>query len=311
MKVVLLEGLGISAAEMADFEQKICAMGNSFVAYAKTSDIELQKSYTADADVIIIANMPLSGEVIRNAKNLKFINVAFTGVDHVDLVAARECGVAVSNASGYSTQSVAEIALCMMLELLRNVKQTEIRCRNAGTKDGLVGSELAGKTVGVIGSGAIGMRVAKLCEAFGCKVLAYRRNPQEDGLTYCSLEDLLKNSDIVTLHCPANESTKNLINAERLAMMKPTALLINTARGAVVNQEDLRHALDNDIIAGAGLDVFDIEPPLACDHVLLGAKNTIVTPHIAFATKESMIFRKEIVLDNLVQWANGTQINVV
>ncbi len=311
MNVVLLESLGVSADELQKLEIDLKEMGYTFVAYEKTNDIEKQKKYTENADIIMIANMPLTGDVIRSAKCLKFINVAFTGVDHVDLEAARECGVAVSNASGYSNQSVAELAICMMLEILRNVKQTEARCREGATKDGLVGNELAGKTVGIIGVGEIGMRVAQIAKAFGCDVLGHRRNPKDDGIHYCSMEELLRKSDIVTLHCPANTSTKGLINAERLAMMKPSAILINTARGAVVNQVDLAQALNNNIIAAAGIDVFDIEPPLPLDHILLSAKNTLVTPHIAFATKESMILRKEIVLENIKQWTKGNQINIV
>ncbi len=311
MKIVLLESLGISAEEMQKMDKQLCAMGHIFTTHDKTEDIEKQKEYIKDAEIVIIANMPLCGEVIRSAKHLKFIDVAFTGVDHVDIEAARECGIAVSNASGYSNQSVAELTICLMLEILRNVRKTEERCRTSLTKDGLVGSELSGKTVGLIGVGNIGMRVAQLAKAFGCNVLGYRNTPKDDGINYCTLEELLQKSDIVSLHCPANESTKNLINAQRLAMMKKTAILINTSRGAVVNQNDLAYALNNDVIAGAGIDVFDIEPPLPHDHILLSAKNTIVTPHIAFATKESMILRKEIVIENIKQWTNGTQINIV
>lgn len=312
MKIVLLESLGVSKDVMDDFSSQLQSMGHDFVAYDKTTDAEQQKEQVKGAEIIIIANMPLCGEVIRSCENLKFIDVAFTGVDHVDLEAAKEMGVAVSNASGYSNQSVAELAICMMLELLRNVKQVEVRCRNGATKDGLVGCELSGKTVGIVGTGEIGGRVAMLAKAFGCKVLGYRRTPKEgDGITYCSLEELLKESDIVTLHCPANASTKDLINKEKLALMKSSAFLINTARGPVVNQEDLVAALNEDVIAGAGIDVFDIEPPLPVDHVLLQAKNVMVTPHIAFATKESMIFRKDIVLNNIVQWEKGNQINIV
>ncbi len=312
MNIVLLEPIGVSESEMLDFSSKIESQGHTFKAYPKSLDVDVLKEEVKDADVIIIANMPLKGEVIRSAKNLKFINVAFTGVDHVDLEAAKECNVKVSNASGYSNQSVAELTICMMLELLRNVSQTEEKCRLGLTKDGLVGYELSGKTVGIIGVGNIGLKVAHLLNAFGCKVLGHRRNPgSEQFIEYVSLEDLLKRSDIVTLHCPGGAATLNLIDKEKLAMMKNSAYLINAARGTVVNQNDLADALNNDVIAGAAIDVFDIEPPLATDHVLLQAKNTRVTPHIAFATKESMILRKNIVLNNFLEWEKGNQINII
>ncbi len=311
MEIVLLESLGVSPEEMTKMKVDLKEMGHSLTAYERTDDIEKQKEYTKDAEIIILANMPLSGEVIKHASKLKFINIAFTGVDHVDIKTAKECNVAISNASGYSTQAVAELAIAMMIELLRNVRETEQRCRLGLTKDGLIGNELSGKTVGIIGVGKIGRRVAKLAEAFDCKVLGHQRNPIDDGIEYCSLEELLQRSDIVSLHCPATESTHNLINKERLSLMKKSAILINTARGLVVNQEDLAMALNNDQIAAAGIDVFDIEPPLATDHILLKAKNTLVTPHIAFATKESMVLRKNIVVENIRQWGNGTQINII
>ncbi len=311
MKIVLLESLGISLDEMKEFENQLTELGHTFKAYEKTNDLEKQKEYTKDAEIIIIANMPLTREVISNANKLKLINIAFTGVEHVDLQAAKEYNIDVCNASGYSTQSVAELTIGLILNLLRNINKTEQRCRNNSTKDNLVGNELSGKTIGLIGVGKIGMRVAEISKAFGCKVLGYRTTPQDDGITYCSLEELLKNSDIVSLHCPANQSTKDLISLEQLKLMKKKAILINTARGSIVNQEDLAYALNNDIIAGAALDVFDIEPPLPMEHILLNTKNTIVTPHIAFATKESMIIRKGIVLENIVQWTNKTPINLI
>ncbi len=311
MNIVLLESLSVSEEEMRHLKESLESLGHSFTAYERTNDIQKQKEYIKDAEILIIANMPLVGEVIKSAKNLKFISVAFTGVDHIDLQAAKESNILVSNASGYSNQSVAELAICMMIDILRNVRQTEEKCRNSGTKDGLVGSELSGKTVGLIGVGAIGMKTALLLKAFGCNVLGYRNTPKDDGIQYCSLEELLKQSDIVSLHCPANESTKNLINKDTLALMKKSAILINTARGSVVNQEDLADALNNDVIAAAGLDVFDIEPPLSKDHILLTAKNTLVTPHIAFATKQSMILRKNIVLENIKQYLKAEQINII
>ena len=314
MKIVLLESLGVSEETLAACAKPLTDAGHTFVAYPKDTDPQVQIERAKDADILMIANMPLSGEVIRACKNLKFIDVAFTGVDHVDLDAAKEMGVKVSNAAGYSTQAVAEIALCMMLSLLRNIPQVEQRCRQGQTKDGLVGCELRGKTVGIVGAGAIGCRTAELCHAFGCKVLGYKRHvtgKEPSFIEFVSLDELLQKSDIVSLHCPINEESKHLINAQSIAKMKQGAYLINTARGPVVDSQALADALNSGYLAGAGIDVFEKEPPLSTDHPLLHSKNTIVTPHVAFASAESMEIRCHIVFDNILKWIEGNQINKV
>lgn len=313
MNIVLLESLAISAEALEKYASALRAEGHTFTAYERNMDPAVQIERAKDADVIMIANMPLKGEVIRACKNLKYINIAFTGVDHVDLEACKECGVQVSNASGYSNVSVAELALCLMLTLLRNVPQVDARCREGKTKDGLVGFELSGKTVGIVGLGKIGQATAALCKAFGCRVIAYNHRPKEapDYIEQLPLEEVLRQSDIVTLHCPLNASTRGLIGAEELAVMKPSAYLINTARGPVVDSEALAAALNEDRLAGAGIDVFEIEPPLDTAHPLLHAKNCVVTPHVAFATKESMLLRAEIVFDTLNAWFNGERKNVI
>lgn len=314
MKIVLLESLGVPEDVLQACAKPLVDAGHTFVAYPKNTDPKVQIERAQDADVIMIANMPLSGEVISACPNLKFIDVAFTGVDHVDLEAARAKDVKVSNAAGYSNQAVAELSLCMMLSLLRNVPQVEKRCRNGQTKDGLVGRELMGKTVGIVGTGAIGQRTAELCRAFGCKVLGNRRRVtgnEPDYIEFVSLDELLTRSDIVSLHCPLNDSTRALINAESIAKMKPGAILINAARGPVVDSQALADALNSGRLGGAGIDVFEMEPPLSLDHPLLHSKNTIVTPHVAFATAESMKARCEIVFNSLRQWMAGNQINVI
>lgn len=314
MKIVLLESLGVPEEVLQVCAKPLVDAGHIFEAYPKNTDPQVQIERAKDADVIMIANMPLSGEVISACPNLKFIDVAFTGVDHVDLEAARAKGVKVSNAAGYSNQAVAELSLCMMLSLLRNVPQVDERCRNGQTKDGLVGCELKGKTVGIVGTGAIGQRTAELCKAFGCTVLGNRRRvtgTEPDYIEFVSLDELLSRSDIVSLHCPLNDSTRGLINADSIAKMKPGAILINAARGPVVDSQALADALNSGKLGGAGIDVFEIEPPLALDHPLLHSKNTIVTPHVAFATAESMKARCEIVFNSLQQWMNGNQINVI
>lgn len=314
MNIVLLESLSISDNVLQKYIKILEKNGHNFTYYERNDDVNLQKERVKNADVLMLANMPLKGEVIRACKNLKYINIAFTGVDHVDVKTAREMGIKLSNASGYSNDSVAELTICMMLSLLRNIPQVDTRCRAGKTKDGLVGCELKGKTVGIVGTGAIGMTVAKLCHAFGCKIVAYNgfsHKENSDLITYLPLKEMLEVSDIVTLHCPLTEKSKKLINKETLSFMKKSAVLINAARGGVVDTEALADSLDNGKISGAGIDVFETEPPLDINHPLLKTPNTIVTPHIAFATKESMEKRAEIVFENLNQFLAGNHINKV
>ena len=313
-KIVIMESLGISAEELAARKAPFEAAGHTFTDYAKTTDVPTLIAEAKDADAMILANMPMPGEVLSACENLKFIDVAFTGVDHVGLDAAKAKGIKVSNASGYSNEAVAELVFGMALSLARNLSAVEARCRAGGTKDGLVGWELQGKTVGIVGLGKIGSRTAALAHAFGCPVLAHSRTRHADAPDYIEqveLDELLRRSDIVVLHCPLNDSTRGLINTEKLALMKPTALLINVARGPVVVAKDLADALNNGVIAGAGIDVFDKEPPLDESEPLLHAKNCLLTPHVAFATKESMTLRAQIVFDNLQAWLDGGQKNAV
>ena len=313
-KVVIMESLGIGAEELAALQKPFEERGVTFASYPRTGDVEKMAEQAKDADAMIIANMPLPGEVIRRCGSLRFIDVAFTGVDHVDLAAARERGVAVSNASGYSNEAVSELVLGMALSLYRNLPQVEERCRAGGTKDGLVGCELRGKTVGIIGYGKIGRRSGELFHAFGCRVLAQSRTVHPDAPDYVeqvSQGELLRRSDIVVLHCPLNDTTRGMIDYEKLQMMKPTAYLINVARGPVTNEDDLARALAEGIIAGAAIDVFTAEPPLTPETPLLHAPHTLLTPHVAFATHESMSLRAQIVFDNLRAWLDGEQKNVV
>ena len=312
-KVVLLESLGIYAEELASFKKPF-AGEVEFVDYAKTTDIPTLIDEAKDADAMIIANMPMPNEVIAACDKLQFIDVAFTGVDHVGLDAAKAKGVKVSNASGYSNEAVSELVIGMALSVLRNIPQTQERVRAGGTKDGLVGCELKGKTVGIIGYGKIGSRTGELLHAFNCHVLAQSRkfHPEyPDYVEQVSQEELLRRSDIVVLHCPLNDSTRGMINYEKLCMMKRSAILINVARGPVTNEDDLARALSEGVIAGGAVDVFTKEPPLPLDTQMLHAPNTLLTPHIAFASKESMTLRAEIVFDNLRAWLDGGQNNII
>ena len=313
-KIVIMESLGISAEELAARKAPFEAQGHVFVDYPKTTDPAKLIEEAKDADAMILANMPMPADVLRKCDKLKFIDVAFTGVDHVGLDAAKEKNIAVSNASGYSNEAVSELVIGTTLSLARNLRSVEDRCREGKDKTGLVGWEIKGKTVGIIGLGKIGTRTAELFHAFGATVLAQSRTHHDGIAEYIeqvSQEELLRRSDIVVLHCPLNDSTRGMINAEKLAMMKPTALLVNVARGPVVVEKDLASALENGVISGAAIDVFDKEPPLDTASPILHAPNCLVTPHVAFATQQSMSLRAEIVFDNLAKWMEGHQINTI
>lgn len=310
MKIVLAEPLGINKELLDGFAGKLGDMGHTFRSYDTCpADQQDLADRIKDADAVMIANYPFREAAIRSASSLKYINIAFTGVDHVDIPICRELGIAVSNASGYSDIAVSELAFAMMLNLSRNVVACNTAVRNEKTKAGLIGTELFGKTLGVIGTGKIGTAVIKIALAFGCKVIAYSRTVKPEleamGIRFVSLEQLMKESDIVSLHLPQNDSTKGLINADLIGLMKPNAIFINTARGPIVDSTALADALNAGKIAGAGIDVFETEPPIQPDHPLLTAKNTLLTPHVAFATKEALERRAAIVFENTFAWLRG------
>ena len=314
MHIVILESLGIPAGELNGLKAPFEAEGHVFTEYARTADIPTLIEEARDADAMILANMPMPAAVLDACEKLKFVDIAFTGVDHVAMDALRRRGITASNASGYSNEAVAELGIGMAVDLMRNVSAAEARCRAGQTKDGLVGRELRGKTVGIIGIGNIGRRSAELFHAFGCTILGNAARIHDDLPAYIEQTDketLLRRSDIVVLHCPLNDSTRGMIDRKMLSLMKPTAYLINLARGPVVVAQDLADALNSDVIAGAAVDVFDREPPLPADEPLLSAKNTLLTPHIAFASHESMTLRAGIVFDNLRAFLDGNPVNVV
>ncbi len=312
-QVAILESLGISGAEL-ERHQAAFAGEVQFTSYDRTTDRETLLEECRDKDAVILANMPFPAEVIEQCDRLRFIDVAFTGVDHVGLEAARRKKIRVSNASGYSNEAVSELVIGMALSLLRHIPEVQERVRSGGTKDGLVGTELRGKTVGIIGYGRIGRRTGELFHAFGCRILAQCRHLHSDLPDYVrqvSQEELLRASDIVVLHCPLDDSTRGMIDYSRLCLMKKEAVLINVARGPVTCEDDLARALNEGIIAGAAVDVFTREPPLPPETQMLGVRNTLLTPHVAFATAESMSLRAEIVFRNLRAWLDGGQENTV
>lgn len=315
MKISLLEPLGIPAPVLEEYADKLRAAGHSFTSFeAKTTDEGELLRRIGDSEIAVIANTPLPASVISAAPNLALLDVAFTGIDHVGLDACKVKGVTVCNAAGYSTQTVAELAVGLAVAALRFVPEGDAAVRCGKTSAGLRGREICGRTVGIVGTGAIGMKTAQLFAAFGAKVIAYSRTKRQEmlalGVEYVGLEELMRRSDIVSLHVPSNGQTKHLINRELLAQMKPTAVLINCARGAVVDNAALAEALHAGKLAGAAIDVFDMEPPIPADYPLLNAPHTVLTPHVAFLSDEAMLRRTDIVFDNILCWAAGTPKNV-
>lgn len=313
MKLVIIEPLGVEQEKLLAMAAEQLPESVEVVYYdTRVTDTETLIERGKDADIIAVSNLPLNADVIDGCKNLKMLSVAFTGVDHIALDACRRNGVLVSNCAGYSTAAVADLVFGLLISLYRNIPACNEVVRREGTKDGLVEFELEGKKFGVVGTGAIGLRVAAIAQAFGCEVLAYSRTKKDvPGITYTDLNTLLSQCDIVSLHTPLNDSTRGLIGKEQLALMKKNAVLINTARGPVVDSQALAEALNEERIAGACIDVFETEPPVKKDHPLLNAKHVIATPHVAFATKEALVKRAVIVFDNITAWLNNAPQNVM
>ena len=316
MRISVLEPLGLPKEEVYSIAKPIIDRGHEVILFEdKVQDKKVLMERAKDAEVLVLANMPLEGEVIKSDDKLKMISVAFTGIDHVDTKACTEKQVMVCNAAGYSTSSVAELTYGLIFAVLRNIVPLDKATREGKTRNGFSQNEILGKTIGIVGTGAIGIRVGQIAKAFGCNVLAYSRSERKEaidsGFKYVSLDELLSKSDIVSLHVPLNDETKGLISKEKIELMKSSAILINTARGPVVDNNALAEALKKSKIKGAGIDVFEIEPPIAKDHPLFNAPNVVVTPHIAFATEEAMYRRCEIVFKNIEKWLDGSPQNVM
>lgn len=315
MKVALLEPLGIPEARVRGLARPIEEAGHEFVYYPdKTRDAAELARRSEGADVVMIANNPYPAEVARGADALKMIAVAFTGIDRVGLDACRERGITVCNCAGYSDVSVAELAVGLAIDVLRHVVPADAAVRAGGTSAGLMGREICGKTVGIVGTGHIGCAAARLFRAFGARVLGYARHEseaaREAGVEFCGLDELLASSDIVSLHLPLNDETRGWFDADKIAAMKDGAVFVNCARGAIVDNDALAEALNAGKLAGAGVDVFDMEPPLPEGYALAHAKNCVLTPHVAFLTEEAMERRAVIEFDNVRAWLEGHPENV-
>ena len=305
----MLEPLGVDKEYVERFSNKLETRGHEFVYYdERVEEPEAVIERAKGAEVLILSNIPLPAKVINSCPDLKMLSIAFTGVDHIDMEACKKNNITVCNAPGYSTESVAELAFGFMISLYRNIIPGDTMTRYGKTRAGFIGNEIKGKTLGIIGTGSIGLRVAEIAKAFGCKLIGYNRSEKEKakelGLEYVELDTLMKESDIVSTHIPFTEETRGLIDREKIQLMKDSAILINTARGPIVDSEALAEALRNKDIAGAGIDVFEMEPPIPEDHPLLNAPNTVLAPHVGFATKEAFKNRIQIVFNNIFSWLN-------
>lgn len=313
MKINFLEPLGISNDRLREIVDNTIGTQHEVTYYSdRNEDPAVLVERCQGADCVVLSNMKFGRDIIEKCPELKMICVAFTGVDLVDIEYCKEKNIRVCNCAGYSTVAVADLVFGFVIDLARNVLTCNEVVRKGGTKQGLVGFELEGKKFGVIGAGAIGQRVLKIAQAFGCETYAYNRSPKEiPGVQFVTMEELLKTCDIISIHVPQTKETIGLIGEEQFDMMKDTALFINTARGPIVDSEALAKALNEGQIAGAAVDVFEVEPPVAADHVLFGAKNLIATPHVAFVSQQAFEKRAVIVAENIKSWIDGNMQNVI
>ena len=313
MNIVFIEPLGVCECTFHAAVAALQAQGHQITFYKdRREDEDTLIERAKDAEIIAVSNIPLRKNFFEHCPCLKMLSVAFTGVDHIDIEECRKRGITVCNAAGYSTQAVAELAIGMMIAVYRKIVGGDAITRISGDRQGILGSELGGKTVGIIGLGAIGQRVAQLAAAFGCRILAYNRSPKNlPGITQVDKNTLLSQADIITLHLPLTADTRNFLQSEDFALMRPHAILINTARGPIVNQNALYEALRKGKIAGAALDVYDQEPPLPADCELFNAPNLLMLPHLGFATHEAFASRFDIVVKNMENWLAGTPQNKI
>lgn len=316
MKIALLEPLRVPEARIKELAQPLIDAGHEFTYYPeKTTDPDELYERSKDVDILMIANNPYPAEVIEKLENTKFINVAFTGVDHVDSKASKDKGIAIANASGYATTAVAELALGLTLDLFRGISTGNEDIRKENFPGPFQGREIKGKTVGIVGTGHIGLETAKLFKAFGANLIGYNRSEKQEakdlGIEYVTLDDLLAQADIVSVHLPLTDDTRHLLNKDKLSLMKDNAVIINVARGPIIDDAALTELLNDGKIAGAGIDVFDGEPPLPEDYPLLSAKNAILTPHVGFLSDEAMELRAQIAFENTTAFIEGNPQNIV
>ncbi len=316
MKIVVLDGYGLNPGDLS--WNGMNALGELTV-YDRTSPSEMLER-SQGAEVLITNKTLITADNMAELPELKYIGVLATGYNVVDIDAAKARGIVVTNIPAYSTASVAQMVYAHVLNITQRVgyyADENVKGRWTDSVDfcywdtNLV--ELDGKKMGIVGYGNIGKATARIALAFGMEVLAYTSKEQKDlpqGVKKVTLDELFVESDVISLHCPLTPDTKELVNAKRLSMMKSSAILINTGRGPLVNEQDLADALNEGRIAGAGLDVLSVEPSVA-GNPLLSAKNCFITPHIAWATKEARTRLMDIAVNNLKSYQEGNIINNV
>lgn len=317
MKIVVLDGYALNPGDL-DWDG-IAAFGD-LVVHDRTP---AQKVYerSLGAEVLLTNKTPVRKEVIDRLSELRFIGVLATGYNIVDVQAARDRNILVSNIPSYGTLSVAQLTFALLLELCHHVQRHSDGVREgkwSRSKDWCYWDyplvELAGKTMGIIGFGTIGQKVGDIATAFGMKVIGASRTHTDQShrpnFRWVDTEELLATSDVVSIHCPLTPETQELINAQSLQTMKRTAFLLNTSRGPIVVDEDLAEALNKGVIAGAGIDVLSTEPPPA-GNPLFKAANCIITPHIAWATQEARARLMKMAVENLRAFVEGKPVNVV
>lgn len=319
MDIVILDGYTVNPGDLS--WDGIKQFGN-LVVYNRT-DFESRKviETIGQAEVVLTNKTPLPRAVLEKVPSVKYIGVLATGYNVVDVVAAKELGIIVTNIPTYGTTAVAQFTFALLLEMCHHIGDHSKAVKNGAWTSSLDFCfwdypliELAGKTMGLIGFGRIGQATAKIAESFGLKVLAYdsivRPELENDNCKYVTLNELLSRSDIISLHCPLFDSTKGIINRTNIALMKDGVMIINTARGALVIEEDLCNALNTGKVAYAAVDVVSGEP-ISIGNPLLRAKNCIITPHIAWAPKESRSRLLNTAVENLQSFINGSAVNVV
>ncbi|MCQ2285792.1 MAG: NAD(P)-binding domain-containing protein [Bacteroidales bacterium] len=310
MKIVAVESIGMSPEQVASFEKEFAEKGHTFICYPdRNENPEALAERMREADIAIISNIKLERKVLEQCPHLKMLSVAFTGLDHIDLEYCEQKGIEVVNAAGYATQGVAELAVGLMLDVYRKISELNTSTQKGGTRNGFLGRQLGGKTVGVVGTGAIGIRTAELLQHFGCKVIAWSRTVKQEvaeklNIQYVSLDELMRTSDIISLHVPLTKDTRLLIDAQKLSLCKPSAIIINTARGGVMDNVALADKLKKGELAGAGIDVFEKEPPLEENYALFTAPNCVLTPHIGYATQEAFSERIDLVISHIWDYLN-------
>ena len=317
MKIVVLDGYTLNPGDLSWSD--LLNLGD-VVLYDRTpGDKIIERSI--DAEVLITNKTPLSEEIINCLPKLKYIGVLATGYNVVDITAAKRNNIIVTNVPSYSTLSVAQLTFALLLELCHHVQRHNdsvmegkwVQSHDFSYSDFPL-IELSGKSFGIIGFGNIGKKVADIATVFGMNIIAAsgHQNDQSSrkNFRWAEINEVLEQADVVSLHCPLLPETKGLINALSLKRMKKSAYLLNTSRGPVIVEQDLADALNNGIIAGAGIDVLSIEPPEK-NNPLFKAKNCLITPHIAWATKEARIRLMNVAVNNLAAFIKGKPINVV